>query len=296
MSRLRDYQTFVAVVETGSLSAAANQLHRSVSAISKQLSRFESDLGASLVQRSTHALTVTEAGYAFFYRCKAILDDIADAEASLVEDIETVTGTLRLSFPEVLINSGLFELFAHFNKHYPGIRFDLKVSNKIENLEVQRLDAAIRIADLPDSRLTAVKLGQSPMRICATPEYLKRRGTPRNLNELTEQHQLLIPEFVNVSEQLRRLFPDGERPYIDIAKAHRIDSESALFAAMQSGLGIGFVLDIAARHAIEQDNLVTLLPEVYLPTQPIYLVFRQANPLPARLKAFKTFLVSHFRS
>lgn len=296
MTRLRDYQTFVAVVEAGSLSAAADHLHRSVSAVSKQLSRFERDLGVSLVQRSTHALTVTEAGNAFFYRCKAILGDIADAESALAEDVETLTGTLRLSFPEVLINGGIFGLLTRFNRNYPGIRFDLKVSNKIENLEVQRLDAAIRIADLPDSRLTAVKLGQTPMRICATPEYLERWGTPRNLKELTEQHQLLIPEFVNVSEQLRRLFPASERPRIDIAKAHRIDSESALFAAIQSGLGVGFILDIAVRHAIEQGDLVSLLPENPLPSQTIYLVYRRANPLPARLKALKTFLGSHFRA
>ena len=294
MTRLRDYQTFVAVVEAGSLSGAADHLHRSVSAVSKQLSRFENDLGVSLVQRSTHALAITEVGKEFYHHCNRILGDIAVAEAALVEGVQSLSGTLRLSLPEVLINAGVFELLTGFSQQYPGLRLDLKVSNRIESLEAQHLDAALRIADLADSCLIAVRLGQTSMRICASLKYLERFGTPHDLRELTEQHQLLLPDFVNLSEQIRRLFPAGERPRINIKNAHRMDSETALHAAMHSGLGIGFILDIAARPAIEQGALVPLLSDLALPSQPIHLVFRRTNALPEKIKALKEFLVDHF--
>lgn len=293
MTRMSDYRMFVAIVETGSLSAAAHQLHRSVSAVSKQLVRFERDLGVSLVQRSTHALTITEPGQAFYQRCRAILSDIAEAEASLIEGTDALAGTLRLSLPEVLVNAGVLPLLAQFSAQHPGIRFDLNVSNQQENLEAAGLDAALRIAVLPDSSLTAVPLAQARTRICATPGYLARAGTPVSLDELVK-HPLLLPSFVNLSDQVARLFPAGARPGIDIQQAHRFNSEHALFSALQAGMGIGFVLDLAVEPAIARGDLVALLPQRSLPTQPVHLVFRRGKRLPERLQAFKTFMVQHF--
>lgn len=296
MTRLRDYQTFVTIVEVGSLSGAADQLHRSVSAVSKQLSRFEADLGICLVQRSTHALAVTEAGQRFYLRCKAILADIREAESALTDANDTHVGTLRISLPEVLINAGIMMLLTEFAGQHPRIRFDVKVSNQLDNLEMEGLDAAFRIAALPDSRLTAVELGEVQTRICATPAYLNQFGTPSDLAELMTQHRLLLPDFVNLSEQVRRLFPAEERPFIDVQKAHRLNSENALLAALHAGLGIGFVLDIVADPAFRKGTLVRLLPELMLPSQPVNLVFRHAPPMPARWIAFKTFMASHFKT
>ncbi|MBL4630708.1 MAG: LysR family transcriptional regulator, partial [Paraglaciecola sp.] len=144
MSKLNDYQTFIAIVECSSLTLAANQLHRSVSAVSKQLTKLESHLGVKLIERSTQSLAITELGQGFYYQCKNILASIEHAEQRVKDELITPTGKLILSFPEVLLRTGFMDLLQEFNQKYPLINMDFRVSNQIDDIVDQQIDFAFR--------------------------------------------------------------------------------------------------------------------------------------------------------
>lgn len=293
MSKFTQYKTYIAIVETGGLSLAANTLNRSVSSVSKQLSSLESSLETKLVDRSTQSFAITALGHEFYLKCRQIVDAVESAEQSLRDEQGAIGGRLSLSFPEVLLNTRFMEILTDFSVQFPDIQFELKVSNYLDDTIRDRLDFCLRIGDLEDSRLTAIKLGSAKFLCCASPEYIMRNGQPGSPLDAINSHRFLVPSYINVTEKLNRIFSiDAQLPW---DRVHSMDSEIAIYKAALQGMGISVLLDISIQHKLEKGELVNLFPKHHFPEQAIYLVFNKRDFMPKKMSTFKDYILENFR-
>lgn len=293
MSTISDYQAFTAIVEQQSITAAANQLHRSVSAISKQLSKLEAKLGIQLIDRSTQSLKVTELGEKFYDKCIAIIAAVEEAEQDLKNDLVAPTGKLTLSFPEVLLSTDFMVLVESFCAQYPQIKFDFRISNVIEDLIGEGIDFAIRIGDLDDSRLTAIPLHQVRFILCAAPAFLEKNSTPAQAKQIATDDKALLPTYVNLSEFSRKILSSQGKLPFNVQRSHTFNSEVALHQAAVQGLGFALLLDMAVAEDIAENRLVGLFPKKY-PRQQIFLIYSKRNYMTQKMRVFKDFVKEQF--
>ena len=184
--------TFVRVVEAGSLSAAGKQLHVSVAAVSRQIAALESELGTTLVARTTRRMTVTASGQDYYERCLRILRDVADAQGAFRPG--KLEGSLRVSLPVTVGHRHGGTLFAPLIAKHPGLRLDLRFEDRLVDLALEDVDIAIRVAALPplSTEIIAHPLTSWRRIVVAAPGYLRRRGEPKTPAALAE-HAAVSP-------------------------------------------------------------------------------------------------------
>jgi len=294
MPSFSEYLTFTTIVEAQSFTGAANRLHRSVSSVSKQLSKLEGSLGVSLIDRSTQSLAVTSIGEGFYIRCKEIIASVDLAEQYVKDELISPSGKITLSFPEVLLRTPLMDLLKSFNEQYPAVTFDLKVSNAIDDIIDGRIDFAFRMGKLNDSRLTAIALNKAAPVFCASPAYISHYGKPKTLDALFSEHRLILPSYMNLSEQLRLFFSSTDKLPISIVNAHTSNNESVLYGAVTRGMGIAIMLDISIIEDLKAGRLVELFPERQLPESQMFLVYHNGQQLPEKKRVFKAFIKENF--
>jgi len=189
----RDYALFAAIVEAGSLSAAARALHLSPAMVSKRLARLEERLGASLVTRTTKRLSLTPAGERFHADISAILSAIAVAEARVSGQTSAPSGPLRISAPTSFGRMHIAPYLGTFLEEHPQVELELNLTDSFIDMMVERTDLAIRITSDIEPGLIATRLATNRRIICAAPAYLARHGTPTHITDLTG-HRLLAAE------------------------------------------------------------------------------------------------------
>ena len=202
MDRLLSMEVFVAVVELGSLTAAAALHEMSPAMAAKHLKNLETRLGLRLMVRTTRRQSLTEAGQAYFARCKGILAEIRDAEQGAEAMREAPRGNLRITSTVSFGSFALTPVIADYPSTYPDVSVELSLSDLVEDLVASRYDLAVRIGEPADSGLIARGLGRYQMMVCAAPSYLERYGTPATPADLV-RHQCL--DFV--LEPSHRLAP-----------------------------------------------------------------------------------------
>lgn len=189
-ARSDELQIFVCVIECGSISAAAEQVGQTPSAVSRTLSRLEAKLDTTLINRTTRRMDLTEEGKYFFEQAKGILDQMDELEERLSSRQKNPAGRLRINAASPFMLHAIVPHIEEFRRLYPDIQLELNSNDLIIDLLEQSTDIAIRIGTLTDSTLHARALGCSPLHILASPAYLKRHGTPTSVAELAE-HALL---------------------------------------------------------------------------------------------------------
>ena len=259
MASFSEYRTFCKIVELKSITAAAKALHKSVSAVSKQLSKLEAGLSVQLIDRTTKTIAITPLGEKFYQQCKPILQSVADVEQSLKDEVATASGKLVLSFPEVLLRTPLMALITKFGQLYDGIQFELRVSNTLDNVIDEGIDFAFRIGRLEDSRLTANKLFPVRMICIASPDYVALYGKPTSLSQAFDQHKMLLPTYVNLSEKVKQLL--GFTESFSLQHHHLMNSETVIFDAVMQGMGVTALLDVSVQSQLERGQLINLFPE-----------------------------------
>src|SRR6516225_4769248 len=197
MDRLEAMATFLAVVETGSLSAAARQLKTPLATVSRKVSELESHLRTKLFNRSSRKLVLTDAGSSYFAACKRILADVTEAERAASGEYSAPTGELILTAPVGLGRTYLIPILADFLNAYPDIRASLLLADRVQSLFQEQIDVGLRIGALPDSSLIAVRLGTTRRMVCASPAYLAARGTPRTPDDLAGHDCITYAGFMS---------------------------------------------------------------------------------------------------
>ncbi|MGX5219758.1 LysR substrate-binding domain-containing protein [Pseudomonas segetis] len=196
---LDELQAYVMVVDSGSITAAAEQLEQTASGVSRALSRLEEKLDVTLMRRTTRRLEVTEEGMVFLAQARKILASVEEAEEQMALRRQRPAGRLRVNAAAPFMLHSIVPLVAGFRQQYPDIQLELNSSDQIIDLLEQRTDIAIRIGPLRDSTLHARPLATSTLRVLASPGYLQRHGEPRSVEAL-HLHSLLgftQPESLN---------------------------------------------------------------------------------------------------
>jgi len=290
MSKLQEYRAFVTVVEENSLTQAARRLHRSASTISKQLAKLEQDLGVQLVDRTTQSIVVTRPGQVFFRRCKAILASVEEAERALKDDLEAPAGKLSVSVPEGLINTGLMSYLGEFCEAYPEVRFNLSVSNQLEDLIENQIDFAFRAADIADERLVAFDLTDMKMIAVASPAFLKRVNLPDTIAGVIEAGHIIVPTEINVPRAVAALAPELAGMPLELDQRHTANTWLGTVGMARAGLGVAIAADFSVRQELKDGSLVDVFPGRTFLEQKVRLMYRRRTYLPRLMELFKAFI------
>ena len=290
VNRSGEMEMFVRIVEHGAFSAAARSLRMTPSALSKLVARLERRLGVRLVNRSTRGLGLTPEGAAFYERCVKVLADIDEAERSAATGAAP-RGRVRINANVPFGLNYLFPLLPEFLAQHPEITLDIALTDEVIDLLEQRADLAIRVGPLRPSQLTVRKLGESPMRVVAAPDYLVRCGTPRDLGEL-ERHNRIGYCFARMFDAWPFRTPGGASATLPVVGNAQVSDGESLGRLALAGVGIARLsLFLVAPH-IRAGRLVPIL-EDFNPgdTEEINVLFRgQGGHLPSRVRAVIDFL------
>jgi len=293
MSKFDRYRTFVAIVEEGNLAAAAQALITSASSVSKQLSRLEQELGVQLLDRTTHTSAVTPAGLAFYHRAKDVLACVEEAEETARRQHLEPAGKLVIALPQVLLKTPLLALLQAFVAEYPGVTYDLKVSDTIDNLAQEKVDFALRIGELDDSRLKVIPLAVLGSSFWASPDYLAREGEIR-FRELVKGHHLILPGFISASAMNKLLKLGDYGTFSRDLPCHIANDVMTMEALAEAGMGVAISFDISTVEAVRQGKLIPLVTTRKMPRQPLNLVYQSRRYLPSHMVLFKDFIKERF--
>lgn len=293
MDKLTAMRVFAAVVDEGGFSAAARRLHMSKSAVSTWVRDLEAELGTGLLNRTTRSVTLTEAGRRYKARIDQILADIAEAEAEAGSDTLEPRGVLRVTVGTSFATRALAPLIGPFMARHPKVEVDLNLSDRFVDLVEEGFDLAIRIGYLPDSSLTARKLGETRRVVAAAPSYLERHGRPERPEDL-RNHNCLIYSLTNGGGWgFQR---DGKAFTVHVTGNLAVNNGEILRQAAIDGLGICLAPTFIIHDCLAQGTLVPLLTEYELPALGIHAVFPSHRHLSAKVRSFIDFVAAELRA
>jgi DNA-binding transcriptional LysR family regulator len=293
---LQQMSIFAKVVASGSLSAAARELGLSPAVVSRSLSALEARLGTRLIHRTTRRLHLTDEGAAYYESCNRILEEIEEADAAASAGRGEPQGVLRVALPASFGHLHVAPLVPQFAARYPKLRLALNLSDRHVKIVEEGFDLAVEIAELTDSSLAARKLAPNRRVVCASPQYLRRHGTPRTPQELT-QHNFLVANWGEggFSMTIEYKDPDGKQGEVRVAGKYACDNWEVLRDWAVAGLGVALKSTWDARRQLEEGTLVPLCPGYTFDTDvAIYAVYPHRRHLPAKTRAFIDFLAESF--
>jgi DNA-binding transcriptional LysR family regulator len=289
---LGDVETFVTVVDKGSMTAAAVALATTPSVLSRAITRLEARLGVQLLRRTTRRLSLTEPGQRYLEQARAAFTLIDDAERSVqgAGDGE-LSGRVRLSVPTTYGHHRLPAALQRFRQQYPKVRIELGITNRNVDLVAEGYDLAIRLGPLPDSGLVARQLEDAPLCLVAAPDYLARAGTPQTIGALARHACIpfVMPSTGRVAPWV--FVEDGREvdwtPPADLQVAEDVLGVVSLAA---HGMGICQTYDFIAQDLLRQGRLVEVLAHTRGRSRPFSLIFAPHRSLSAASRALIDFL------
>lgn len=282
MIKIEGITAFVSVVESGSVSEAARRLRLSKSVVSERLAELERSLGGMLLHRTTRKLTLTEDGTAFLERAARIVREIEDATAEMAERRGTLSGPLRIAAPVTFGRMHLGPALYPFLAKHPEIQLVLDIDDRRVDVSSEGYDAIVRNGPIVDSRLVVWKLSRSRRLLVASPDYLKRYGTPKTLNDL-DGHKGIFYTNRGVSDW-RFQTPDGAI-VVRASQVLGMNNGDMIRDAAVAGLGIALLPAFIAGPAVSEG----LLAEIDVGYKPeaefIYMAHPEGRNPSAKLRA-----------
>jgi DNA-binding transcriptional LysR family regulator len=284
MADLDNILIFVKVAQFESISRAARSLGMPISTVSRRLSVLESELGVSLLRRTTRRVTLTPQGREYFNQCQEPLTLLQEAERVLTAAQAKPEGLLRITAPVILSQDPFLSFISQFLKEHPRIRIDLFITNAFVDLLAQNIDAAIRFGELKDSSVVATRLGKSIRYVVAAPEYLQGRKLPAEPADLTRYDCVMLNAKNNETDW--DLVNGRKKARIHVSGpvcGHDFNSVSTF---VYRGHGVGLLPSTYCDTPLAQGKLVRLLPQWTSPQIPVFSVYPSRKFLPARLSVF----------
>lgn len=285
-------QVFVRIVESGSLTAAADALDLSVPSVVRSLAALEHAVGVRLLNRTTRRSSLSDEGREYYERCRRVLHEVEAADAALSARRVKPKGRLRLTAPVMYGRLCLAPVLMQFAAKYPDVELELLLLDRVVDLVEEGMDAAIRISRLPESSLVAVRVGETRRVICAAPAYLRRAGMPQTPADLASHRCILFTGLATGNEWTFA----GEPPArVAIRPALRTNQFDVAIDAVLQGLGCGQFLCYQAQALMEKGKLARILGKFEPPALPIQIVYPHARLLSANVRAFVDFAVARLR-
>ena len=300
MDRLQAMKIFERVVEEGGFAAAARAMDMSPPVVTRMVAELERHLGTRLLQRTTRKLALTDAGEAYLQRVRAILHEIDDAEAAAAASTRDLRGTIRIVAAPVLATNFLAPMMAAWHAHYPKLMLDVSMDAYAAS-RVDEFDVTIMVAGEDfDANIVARPLVQGEAIVVASPDYLERRGIPRQPQDLIH-HDYLRDSSAPVRLQsgpgrklrlqsLRADVPDEE---VDAPAVLQSVSTELLMRAAVDGAGVAVTSRLLAEEHLARGELVHILPGWIFSRYTIYAALPSGRMLPARTRVFLDFLTEH---
>ncbi|MGH8082914.1 MAG: LysR family transcriptional regulator [Lysobacter sp.] len=283
---LGDVETFIAVVEHGSLTAASVVLATTPSVISRAIVRLENRLGTQLLRRTTRRQGLTEAGRVYLEHARSAFALIDDAERAIQGQDGELSGRVRLSVPTTYGHYRLPAVLQRYAQRYRQVTIELNIANRNVDLVAEGFDLAIRLGPLPDSGLVARKLEDATLCVVAAPAYLQRAGTPQTLDDLSA-HSCLPFEMPSTGRIAQWQFRDGDRD-IDWTPASGVRvSEDVLgvVSLAEHGAGLCQTYDFIVADRLHRASLIEVLPQLRGRSRPFSLIYAPHRRLSAASRA-----------
>jgi DNA-binding transcriptional LysR family regulator len=289
MDRFEAMQTLVAAVDGGSLSAASRVLATPLATVSRRVSDLEAHLGAQLLVRTSRKLILTEAGEAFVAVARRLLDDLGDAERAAAGEYRAPRGELLVTAPIMFGKLHVAPVIHAFLAAYPDVTVRLVLSDQVIDLVEAHIDVAVRIGRLPDSDLIARPAGHVRWVVCASPDYLARRGEPA-VPEALAGHDCIAFEGL----QIYRDWPFGRGAagrFVAVRPRFSVNTADAVVDAAEAGLGIARVMSYHGASAISGGRLMAVLRDFATDPIPVSLVHQPQRVQPLKRRAFLDFVM-----
>jgi DNA-binding transcriptional LysR family regulator len=285
-------QAFLKVVETGSLAEAGRRLHVSAPMMSRYVGYLEKRVGARLVNRSTTALSLTEAGAAYYERCAAAVAAVAEAEESATAHASVPQGTLRISVSADFGASYFAPVMLQFLRDHASIAIDVSFTSRMVDLVEEGIDLAIRISAAIDPKLIARRLATTSLVACASPEYLQTYGTPRAPQALESHNCLVFGDSAYFREW--PFEKDGQRTVIRPRGNLRCGDTNVLRLAAVHGLGVLMLASFTLAEDLQAGRLVPILADYTIGRFGVFTVYANRRFLPPKVRLFVDALARRF--
>ncbi len=294
MDRLEAMSVLLAAVDAGSLSAASRKLGVPLATVSRKVSELERHLRTRLLNRTSRRLILTDAGRSYVATCRRILEEIGEAERAAAGEYSAPKGELIITAPIVFGRLHVLPVVLEFLAAHPEIDARFRLADHLINLQEEHVDLAVRIGELPDSSLVAIRVGSIGRLVCGSPAYFAARGTPKKPDEL-RKHDCIT--FSGTTSPDAWIFPRGKGK-ISVAVHSRLTvntAEAAIDAAI-AGLGLTRVLSYQVADAIRSGALVVALREFEPPKVPVSLIHAGQGLLPLKLRAMLDFAAPRLKA
>jgi DNA-binding transcriptional LysR family regulator len=294
MDRVGDLALFLRVLDLGSITAAAHSLDLSVAVASQRLKRLEKELGVRLLHRTTRRLHPTPEGAALAEQGRVLVEDLETLGTGLREAAREVAGTLRVTTSASFGRQYVSPLLPAFLARHPKLRLSIHLSDNVVDLVSEGFDLAIRIGALDDSRLVARRIAPNRRVLCASPDYLRRRGRPRVPEELAQHDCLLLFGSGGRQDVWRLGTPAGSEITVRVQGRFESNFGEVLRDASLAGEGIVIHSLWHVADDLRAGRLEVVLPDYALTTTAISAVMPQRRLVPPRVRAFTDFLIEQF--
>ncbi len=284
MDKLQAMSVFVAIAESGSLTAAAHCLGKSLPAVVRTLAALEEDLQVRLFNRTTRRIALTEEGRLYLERCRKILTEIEETERLLSNDQVEPSGTINVTAPVRFGEMHVNPAVNRFLKQYPLMQINLLLLDRVVNLLDEGIDLAVRIAPLSDSMLIAKPVAEIRQVVCASPDVLAMHGTPERPEALAK---LPCVRFTGISAGSVWHFQEGAKKlFVKVGGSLRCNHIATSVNACVAGLGFGCFYSYQVMPYVEQGKLEIILEDFELPALPVSLVYQHRQLMSSKLRTF----------
>ena len=294
MDRLLSMRVFQKVIDEGGFAAAARLLDMSPAGVTRLVTDLEQHLGTRLIQRTTRRLSLTDAGHSYLPRVRSILQEVDDAEAAASQNASELQGVVNIVAPPLFANYFLAPQIPHWLARHPKVAIHLHADPFPQN-RVEEFDVTFMVVNEGfDASIVARPLAKTEYVVCASPAYLKRMGTPKQPEDLSQHHYLRFPwqaSSGHAARGMRLSRLDGSQSDLEVGMQVVFQAESyeTLFAAAVAGAGIAALPKFPASNYFESGALVQLLPNWIFGRFTVYVALPTRKLMPARTRAFLDF-------
>jgi len=285
MDKLKQIEAFIAVVEHGSMAAAALTQDVTPVMIGRRINALEARLGVKLLHRSTRRIAVTEQGAVFMEQCKKALGELDRAELLVAEGRHKATGHLIVSAPAAFGRKHVAPHAPDFLRANPDVRISFNLTDRVVDLVREGYDVGIRIGGAIDPNFVAIRLASNKRVVCGTPAYFAKHGVPRTLDDLA-RHNCLAFNLQGGQQRGWYFQQNGKAVTVKVNGNLDCNDGELLHRWMGEGLGLGWRSTWEIQPELESGALMTVLDDYALPDYDILAVYPQQRPVPAQIRFF----------
>ena len=293
MDKLRELSLLVAIIETGSFAAAARLTNFSPASATRTLMAFEERLGIKLIERTTRRISPTEAGKRLAEHAKPLIRNYDEAIQDATSGSIVPRGVLRITAPLLFGRMHVLPAIKEFLGHYPDVNIELLLTNQTMELLENKIDLAIRIGKINDSLLVAKQMSQVRHILTASPEYLRRKGTPQGIEDLSS-HDVILQTHDAKQDDWHFSLPSGGNVSVKLSPRLCVNQAEAAIQAALDGLGIIRTLSYQVSREVAEGRLKRICQRIEPPLVPVNILFPSRDLMPLRTRLFIDYLVGRF--